>query len=94
MKHYVVYCRGLLRYEGSEQDHCDYTMNNGRPTFHSKLNSSDKVTIFVYESVGQSSSLPRDLWDKAVLVERRDYDCLDTEAGQPMKAKSRYLTTF
>lgn len=79
-KTYVVYSRGLLRIEGRAEDGCDYVMNSGRPTFHSKMKNGDIVYIFVYNSAG--------------LSERRDYYCLNTEHHQPLKAKKCVVTRF
>lgn len=88
MKNYVVYSRGILRYEGSAEDCCDYFMLDGRPTFYGRLNANDKVTIFVYEQENLGSM------HMHLLAERRDYDCLETPAGQPMRAKNRIVTKF
>lgn len=81
MKNYVVYSRGLLRYEGPAEECNDYSMEDGRPTFYGRLNENDKVTIFMYAENGA--------WN-----ERRDYVCLDTEANEPMRAKSRVVSKF
>jgi hypothetical protein len=94
MKNYIVYSRGILRYEGSADDNCDYTMLDGRPTFYSRLNAGDKVTVFVYVQLEPSHSVPQYITNKQLLAERRDYDCLDTPAGSPMRAKNRVVTRF
>lgn len=89
MKTYVVYSRGILRYEG-----IDYVMEDGRPSFSSSLNENDNITVFVYEKLETSSSVPKYITDRQLLSERRDYVCLDTEDFEPMRAKSRTVTKF
>lgn len=77
---YIVHLRGLLRVCGSLADGGEYSIKNGRPTFYTGISDLDVVSVFVYEC--------------GTLVERRDYFCTRTSAGQPLRAKKKVVTYF
>lgn len=78
---YVVYFNGLLRNEGPVTDNCDYYMIGARPVFYFKIKNFDIVSIFCYD-------------DSGLLVERRDYYCLDSSANSPLRARKKIVTRF
>ncbi len=77
---YVVHLRGLLRVCGSLADGGEYSIEDGRPTFYHLVSEFDVVSVFAY--------------DCGSLLERRDYYCARTQAGQPLRAKKKVVTHF